>query len=94
MANKNPSPKQRFQLTRPALEAHNALMQRPEFGMSCDFALMEYQWRLSSQSATFNDAAANNFKITGALEFLAVMRNLGESTPLPVRQDLDNLQHK
>jgi hypothetical protein len=89
--NTNPTPKQRFQSTKPALEAHRAMMQRPEFEYGCDMALLEYQLRLSSQATTFNDAAANNFKITDAMEFLAVLRNLAESTSIPIRKDLDNL---
>ena len=92
--NPNPTPKQRFVATKPMVERHRDLMQKPEFEAACDFAMMEYQQRLSAMNVTFNDAAANHFKITGALELIAIMRNLGETTPLPTKRIDDNLQHK
>lgn len=64
------------------------------FEVGVNIALLEYQGRLTQGTPTANDAAMNHFKITGALEFLAVFRNLAETTPIPTRKDVGNLTHQ
>ena len=91
MAITNPTPKQRFQEHKSNIEAHRRMIELNTFDFGVDFALQEYQRLLSQQSTTFNDAAANHFKITGALEFLQTLRNLGEMQTRPAVVDRDNL---
>lgn len=91
MAITNPSPRQRFQMSSKAISAHRELMQRPDLEVGLDFALMEYQGILSRQSTTFNDAAANHFKITGVLEFLQTLRQLAEPNAPTTLPKSDNL---
>jgi hypothetical protein len=92
MAITNPTPKARFQSRKNNIEAHRRLIEQDAFDSGVDFALMEYQRTLAQQSANFNDAAANHFKITGALEFLQTLRNLAEMATRPTIVDKDNLQ--
>ena len=94
MAITNPTPKARFQQSKNAVEAHRRLIEQQAFDIGADFALMEYQRILSQSSTTFNDAAANHFKVTGAQEFLQTFRNLGEMPTRTTVVDKDNLQHK
>ena len=59
------------------------------------FALLQYQSELCKvQMDNFNAAAACHLKMTGAMEFLQVLRNLSEtfSLPTPTRAQ-DNLDH-
>lgn len=58
-----------------------------------DFALAEYQRHLAVETVDFNHAAKNHFRMTGALEFLQILRNLSEEATLPKRVDADNLDH-
>lgn len=87
----NPTPRQRFQQSAKTVSAHRELMQRPDLEAGMDFALMEYQRQLAQSVTTFNDAAANHFKITGALEYIQTLRNLAEPSALPSLPKQDNL---
>jgi hypothetical protein len=91
MAITNPTPKARFQQSKINLQQHRQMIEQDAFDRACDFALMEYQRILSQQSTTFNDAAANHFKVTGAMEFLQQFRNLAEMSSQPKIVDRDNL---
>ena len=93
MAITNPTPKARFQSNKRAIEDHRRMIEQPAFDAGADFALMEYQRTLSQQAVSFNDAAANHFKISGALEFLQTLRNLAEMPVLTAKMDKDNLTH-
>lgn len=93
MAATNPSPKQRFMQDPTCIKAHKALVDRMDFQMAADHALMQYQSDLATQRVDMGLAAANHFKITGALEFLQTFRNLAETVNVPARQDTDNLKH-
>lgn len=94
MATKNPTPKETFLSNRALLEKHNSLLERPEFEAACHFGLLEYQRVLSQSTVPFQDAAANHYKMTGALEFLAVLKNLSSNPTRPTTVDRDNLQHQ
>lgn len=76
------------------LSIHRNLMQAPELQNSLDYALMEYQSRLSGDEiANFNIAAVNHIKMSGALEFIDILKHLAESNA-PSRQAVDfNLNH-
>ncbi len=78
----------RFQQDDRRTKAHLSLMERDDLAGSLDAALMEYQRQLCQNSSTLNDAAANHFKISGALEFLNVFKRLSEQpAPLAKRPD-------
>lgn len=94
MANKNPTPKETFVLNRSLVEKHNSLIERPEFEVALHFSLLEYQKDLSKATANFQDAAANHYKMTGVLEFIAVMKNLATTSTRPTTVDRDNLSHQ
>lgn len=83
---RNPTPKQVLLLDAAGLKQHEKLMSDPQLYASLDIALLEYQRRLSNQRVDGNGAASNHFKITGAIEFLDVLKNLSQTnTPTPVR---------
>lgn len=93
MANANPTPKQRLQAEKKLIEAHRALLDRPELELGIDYAILEYQ-RILTETAqeNFNIAAANHFRMAGAMEFLRIFRGLGEMTSAPTIVDRDNLK--
>lgn len=77
------------------VSAHREMIQSEDFSRSIDFALMEFQ-RLVSQTPldNFNAAAAAHFRITGAQEFIHVLRNLSETPKItPIKSD-GNLDHR
>lgn len=92
--NVNPSPKARFQQASDNISKHRALISTHEFQRACDYALLDYQSTLAKQMTTANDAAANHFKITGALEFIQAMRTLGETIVHSEKKDQGNLDHR
>lgn len=94
MPNTNPSPKLRFLNDKVAVHAHREIMQSPSLQHSVDMALLEYQGILQLRTPP-EAPAVGHLKMVGALEFLSVLKNLGEATaPVPVVVDRDNLQHK
>ena len=94
MPNYNPSPKAQFQAEKEIVSSHHRLIENHQFETSIHYALLHYQSLLAKGAGTFNDAAANHFKMTGALEFVQELRLLAEPqqkpTPVP---DRDNLTH-
>jgi len=94
MANTNPSPKARFQRIGKAIETHRALIERDDLERGIDYALLEYQRMLANMDQSANSAAACHFRMLGALEFLTVFRNLGETAQLPTIVQTPSLNHK
>lgn len=92
---KNPSPKARFQESQDNIKRHRDMLQSREFERACDFSLLQYTSRLQSQTdGNLNAAAAAHLRLTGALEFLAVFRNLAESYEVSSRNtESSNLDH-
>lgn len=88
----NPSPKTRFHLSADNLKKHRDLVDSNEFQRGADFALLQYQAQLSLQPVEMAGAAANHFKMTGALEFLQAFRLLAEVAPRASVVDNDNLK--
>lgn len=88
----NPSPKQRFLQSKSLVSAHRSILDRPEFEVVCDYAMLHYQYLLSGKTVDAITASAAGFKLQGALEFLAVLRNLSETTPPIQRRIDDNLK--
>lgn len=71
-------------------------MDNPDFQSAIDVALLQYQGQLSTQRTTEGIVAAANFyKVTGALEFVHVLKNLAEAAPEPPkRTNSDNLDQQ
>jgi hypothetical protein len=83
----NPTPRQKFQTIPSTVSAHRELMQNPQLNFSIDMALMEMQRRQANVAdKDVTGAATNHFKIQGALEFVEILRHLGETATLPPRQ--------
>lgn len=89
----NPSPKARFLASKPYIEAHRALIDRPETQRALDYAMLEYQRVLCEQRGDGSVAAANFFKIAGASEFLHVFKNLSEVPRTVSVVPTGNLEH-
>ena len=90
--NTNPTPRARFQSGTNNIRDHRALLESPAFERACDFALLEYQRALADQSRDGNSAMAVGFRAMGAIEFLGILKTLGEpAAVLLQRKDLDNL---
>jgi len=92
---KNPLPKARFQESQDNISKHRDLIQTKEFQRASDYALLQYAARLQQETdGNLNAAAAAHLRMTGAQEFLATFRNLGESVELPGRRtETPNLDH-
>lgn len=88
----NPSPATRFRADADGCRRHRELMQNANLLRAFDMALLEYSWRMSATSKDANTAAANQYKFTGALEFLNLLRMFAETTaPMPSTRINDNL---
>jgi len=91
----NPRPKQVFQQAAALMSKHRDLMQDNALNIAIDTALLEMQRRqavVSDKDVT--GAATNHFKVQGALEFVAILRNLAETEKLPDKpQPVAQLQY-
>ncbi len=90
---RNPTPKQRYMMNVTFLKDHHAILDHPGFDRACDYALLQYQRQLTSNTSDAITASAAGFRMQGAMEFLMVLKNLGDSSPVPTRRPDDNLQH-
>lgn len=62
---------------------HREMMQQPMLGVSIQYALLQYQRDMANVRAIDGNAAATSFfKIQGALEFVDLLRKLGETPEL------------
>lgn len=78
----NPTPKARFQESGDNISKHRDMIGSKEFQRGCDSALLQYQAVLGLRTTDMATAAANQFKLLGAQEFLQELRLLAE---MPVR---------
>jgi len=92
----NPTPKTRFQASPDSVSKHRDMVASREFERAIDFALLHYQRQVTELSTeNFNVAGANQFRLIGAQEFVAVLRNLSEAPTLLDRGvSIANLNHK
>ena len=79
----NPSPKALFRANAVKVRNHSDMIRSPVMKESMDVALLEYQFKLATNTAEQNGAAAAMFKIKGALEFIDEFLRLAEA---PVRK--------
>lgn len=84
-ANVNPSPKARFLNYKPFVDSHRELIQKPELQRGIDFSLLEMQLRQSEKVSDGNSAAAANYRMEGALEFVRTLKTLAEVQVVPKR---------
>jgi len=90
----NPSPKQQLLSNAKQRQAHNELAADDQMRSSLNFALLEYQGRLSSEITDGNSAATTAYKIRGALEFINVFLHLGkEIQSAPQQSPIIQLDH-
>ena len=94
----NPTPKKRFSDYKAYVDAHRELMQKPEVQRAFDFALMQMFHELADKSTDGNSAAANQYKMIGAKEFIYTVRNLAEVQAAPAKKpgerELTDKDHK
>jgi hypothetical protein len=91
--NVNPSPRQRFQESSQSISHHRELIQRNEFQRALDYAVLHMQWVMAKQEfKDFNGVAANQMKMVGVHEFIAIFKTLAEPPPTAIGIiDRDNL---
>jgi hypothetical protein len=78
--NVNPTPKQEFMENSKFVSMHREMMQQPMMYVSIQYALLQYQREMANVRAIDGNAAATSFfKIQGALEFVDLLRKLGET---------------
>lgn len=75
------------------VKSHRDLMQNDDLQRSINFALLEYQRQLCEQRSDVNSAAASHFRAMGALEFVQVLKTLGENVRMPAPTVVQNLNH-
>lgn len=88
----NPPPKKRFMESGTRISRHREMMQSPDLRTSLDYALLEYQRRMT-QPACDQIAAAAHFKLAGATEFVDLLLHLAEAndpTPTPKRETVNH----
>lgn len=95
-SNANPTPMQVLHSSKEMLHRHRELMQQPAFVQAVQMAEAQYVRMLATSRSVCdgNTAAANFYKISGASEFINVLKNLGETAPLPPQSTDRKLDHK
>lgn len=89
----NPTPKVRYIADVQNVKAHRQMVDGDTFTHAIDVALLQYQAELHPRAVDFNNAAANSFRLAGALEFVHVLRTLADSIQVaPKTVDRDNLK--
>lgn len=76
---------------------HQAMVERDGFNASVDTAFLEYVRQVQAQTEANNQvgALAGYFRILGAQEFIAALKNLGLATvPSSRVPKTENLDHK
>lgn len=94
--NANPTPKQRFLESKDNISAHRDLIQSRPFDRAIDTSLAEYQ-RLLAQGpndGNVNQALAGHYRQQGAVEFVHILKNLGEQPPPVTPRVVEQLDHK
>lgn len=92
--NVNPQPKARYLASAAIVQIHRKMMSDGSFQHALDTALLQYQGELAGQAVDGSGAAANHFKVVGALQFVNVLKNLSETPVIPKTVPVGNLQHQ
>lgn len=88
----NPSPKKRYLTNAVMVKQHREMFSSVTAQTAIDFAMLEYQHSLVNQRGDMGTAAANHYKMAGALEFVHLLKSLAEAAPLPVPPAAQNLK--
>lgn len=94
--NVNPTPRQEFQANKQFVTLHRDMMQQPMLSISIQYAVLHYQRLMCDQRSVDGNSAAQGFyKIQGVLEFIDILKKLGEmpATP-PTKTDPHKIDHK
>lgn len=94
--NPDPTPKQKFLAHTKHVRDHNAMVESELFDLAIDIALLEYQRMMVATIPQDNmsQCACGHVKITGAMEFIKVLKRLGlETQAPPTTKPVGNLQH-
>ena len=73
------------------VQGHHKLLDEPQFELSVQYAMLQYNAQLCEQNVDMGAAAGNHFKMRGAQEFLHVLRMLAESPRMPAPAPSGNL---
>lgn len=88
----NPTPKERFQSAKENITSHQSMTELPAFDRAFDSGMMEYCNMLARGVNDSQSAMSAGFKLQGAIEFAAQVKNLSEQhTVFQKRTDRDNL---
>lgn len=90
----NPSPKNRFRLTKGFVGEHRAMLESPAFDRALDFAMLQYQLQAGAQIQDTNGGLAYGYKLLGVQEFVAVLRTLSEEVRIETAKNDENLNHR
>lgn len=86
------SPQERFWDNKDACEKHRSLISHPSFEKSLETALAQYQHQEAFKAErNLEIAAATQFKISGAHQFVQLLRNLSEQDTTPKPQTFPQL---
>lgn len=86
------TPQERFQQNKDAVEKHLSLVSHPSFEKSIEVALAQFQHAESFKAErNLEIAAATQFKISGAHQFVQLLRNLSEHQQPPKPQTFPQL---
>ena len=88
----NPSPKSRYITNAVAVKNHREMFSSVVAQTALDFALLEYQHALVNQRGDMGMAAANHYKLAGAMEFIHLLKSLAEPVPVAPKMVDHNLK--
>jgi hypothetical protein len=75
----NAAPKTRFMEVESNVSKHRDMLALREFERGTDFAMLQYQARLTSQASTADAGMINGLKLQGAAEYLLELKMLAEA---------------
>lgn len=87
------TPKERFTKDSERVEAHRFIVTHAQFEDSINTALLEFQQGLARGKMDVTQAAANHFQMSGALEFVRILKNLSEIPTTPRAPAMPTLNH-
>jgi len=90
----NASPKAILIQDATRVKAHKLLVQNETFTSGVDASLLQYQRYLGQKDVESSEAAANHYKMVGAMEFVAVLKTLAETPQIPKAANIATLDHR
>ena len=90
----NPTPKLRFQQSKPFMEAHRDMLASDEFARGVDAAMLQYQTELALNCKDQYSSMAMGLRLLGAQEFVAKLWELGHIPEKFTPKLSDNLDHR